>query len=423
MSGALHVELMRTLDEKFIADPVAFATMRPTAAVVVDGAPLRDATGAIDIELVRALVERATWQFPPMRLRLRPMPWGVTTPAWVAAEDVDLDYHLRFLDRPPADESAALAGDSNGDLDAARPLWVILVVPLANGDIALVPQVQHALGDGLFGLRVIDALSKNEPFDASDGDADRVPVRSPRTRAGILIEALRGWWRLQGGLRAAWREYSRKSFRRRLRRTGGRILRPFRARRRPPVALPPRHHAFATFALADAKRAARAIGSSLHDLTVASALQAVEAGLGGEGPVALLVPVSRRAGSTGDERNNISMVRVAVPRGLELPEIAASVHQQVAAAAAADILAPPPNRDWPGYASFLPWRPRRRYIGQALVRSVILWPVLDPGERVAVFGSTYHEAYTVAVSGTDDLDVPGLLARTCEAFLTAEQAS
>lgn len=423
-SPTVHVELMRTLDEKFIADPVAYATMRPTAALVIDGAELRDATGRLDPARVAAFVERATWLFPPMRLRLRPMPLGVTTPAWVAAEEVDLAYHVRVLAEPPDPQDAALAGQLNGDLDIARPLWSVLVFPLAGGGVAVVPQIQHALGDGLFGLRVIDALTENEPFDV-DEPVDRTALRSPRTAAAILATAFGAWWRRQGGPRTAWREYTRKSFRRRMRRMAGRIRRSAGLGRRMPTRLPARRHARVTFPLADVKSAARALGASVHDLTIAIAFRGIEvSGATGEAErLALMVPISRRAGSTGDERNNISMVRITVQRGQSLGAIAAAVHEQLARAVAGEDLPMPAVQDWPGYASFLPWRPRRRFLGSAPVRSAVLWPVLGPLERIGVFGSSYHDVYTLTVSASADLDIEAVLAEAALHLPAREAAS
>jgi hypothetical protein len=409
-----HVELMRTLDERFIATPAAFATMRITGAMVVDGALLRDASGVLDESLVRALVGRAARRFAPMRQRLRPMPLGVTTPAWVNA-DVDLAHHVRVAAPGSLDELHLLSGDANGPLDPARPLWGAVAMPLPTGDVAVVPQSHHALGDGIFALRVLDAMTEDEPFDPS---SDPVPLDppSPRTAVGILLRAFRDWRAQRANAGAAWREYWRKPFVRRLCRMGGRILRPIRNRGARGRPLPPRHHAFARVDLSSVRAAARAAGCGVHDLTVVAALLALDAALPPGAPAAIAVPVSRRVGLTGEERNHIVMIRIEIPRGSTRESAIDRVRTAVAVAVAGESGGLPAHRDWPGYASFLPWRPRRRYLGPAAVRSVVFWPVLDPFDAIGFFGSSYGETYTLAVSTAGDYDPVVAVQRSLDAM-------
>ena len=411
-------ELMRTLDEKFIADPMVFATMRPTGGIITSGEGFLDADGALDREAIRALVARAVALFPAARLRLRPMPLGLSTPAWVAAEP-DLDYHVRFRDHCAPDEVAALLGGAfNGELDLERPLWTILGAPLPDGEVAIVLQLHHALGDGLFGLRLVEALTGNEPFDVHDLPEHPREV-SPDTPFGIWRIAFRDWRTAHPGWAAGWREYTRKSFLRRLRRTGGRLLRPRRFAA--PVTPPERRYALDLIDYAEVKLAARDAECSVHDLFVTAALEAVAAEIPDADPTALLVPISRRAGAGGEERNHISMIRVELPG---TPEGAtAGVAEQIAEGVAGRAAPVPSRRDWPGYTSFLPWKPRHRYSGEASVRAVTLWPVLEPSERLGVFGSMYNGLFSIAVTTAVDLDPVALAERTRERMFAQRRAS
>ena len=45
------VELMRTLDEKFIANTIVFESARPAAGFIAEGAALRRGDGSLDREL------------------------------------------------------------------------------------------------------------------------------------------------------------------------------------------------------------------------------------------------------------------------------------------------------------------------------------------------------------------------------------
>lgn len=412
------VELMRTLDEKFITDPLVFETMRPSGGIVTSGDGFLLPDGTLDRDAVRGLVARAVALFPASRLRLRSMPLGLTTPAWVAAEP-DLDYHVRFRDTVAPDEVAALLGGAfNGELSLDRPLWTILAAPLPDGDVAIVLQLHHALGDGLFGLRFIDALTANDPYDVREVVVAEAQS-SPRTAFGIWRVAFRDWRAAFPGVRAGWREYSRKSFTRRLRRTGGRLLRSRRFARG--ASVPPRRHALVFLEYPQVKLAARDAGCSVHDLFVTASLEAV-AGLDAPfAATALLVPISRRAGAGGDERNHISMIRVELPsdtHGRPTDSVAAQVAAGVAGAASG----PPPRGGVPGYTSFLPWRPRQRFSGTAVVRSVTLWPVLEPHERLGIFGSMHNGVFSIAVVSSDELDAAALADAT-RGRLLAERAA
>ena len=407
MARRSDVELMRTLDEKFVADWVAFQTMCPTAGVVLDGAPYRRPDGTLDRDALDALVRHLVASWPALRMRIRPMPLGVTTPAWVTAEP-ELDRHVRIVERVDPDElPEVLAGGRNPDLAFDRPLWTLLIAGLPDGDVALVPRVQHALGDGIFALRLIDHLTADAPFEP-EGTAPAEPLERAASPLAILFGAFRVWWRDQDGARGAWREYTRKSLVRRLRRTGGRILRPRRIRAQQRTPLPLRHHAYRTLELREAKLSARAAGASLHDYVVGCSVTAAAAIRDDHMATALLVPVSRRAGSTGEERNNISMTQVEVPAGASRAEAVEAVAEQLAAFVGGDPAATGRSLTAEGYTSYLPWRVRPRYAGRALVRRLVLWPVLDPRHPFAIFASSYAGTLSIAVSGSPDIDVEAI---------------
>ena len=67
------VELMRTLDEKFIANTIVFEAARPAAGFIAEGAALRLADGSLDRELIRRIIAGGSRRIPALRQRLMPL--------------------------------------------------------------------------------------------------------------------------------------------------------------------------------------------------------------------------------------------------------------------------------------------------------------------------------------------------------------
>ncbi|GAA4170375.1 wax ester/triacylglycerol synthase domain-containing protein [Gryllotalpicola koreensis] len=390
MSRRTQVELMRTLDEKFIRTSIEFETTWPTATLVIDGAPFRGADGAIDRERVASALLVVGRRFTETQLKITDAPLGVTTPLWVPAGPLDRDYHLGWFPRVPAaaEEPALFSGAANVPRRRDRPLWRYTVIERADGDLAVVGSVQHALGDALFALKFMDALM-------GDGSAEVAALGpAPRTRVGGLLVVWGRWLRARSGPRDAWREYWRKPFRKRLTRWGGRLLRPLRNRAIDRRGLragyaPPMAAAYWNTELASAAELARRLGGSISDLVIALALRATAAADGGAlAEVSVAVPVSRRSREGAAVRNSIVMLRIAVPRGLPLAAAVAAVHAQIAAFARTGDGDTAPAESG-AYASYLPYRRERAAIAGAAVRRVLLWPVPMPGSRLGLFGSSY----------------------------------
>ncbi|QAY69512.1 wax ester/triacylglycerol synthase domain-containing protein [Xylanimonas protaetiae] len=409
----VSVELLGTLDEKFVANVLVFEHATPCAGLLLDGGPFRTPSGGLDRDLVLRSLARGLGSAPELLRRLRPAPLGLTTPAWVPDDDVDVAAHVRFHPDVVAADGPELprllAGRLNAPLDPRRPLWNTVVAEVDDGRVAVAWRIQHAVGDGLYGMRLLDAIT----------DPDAPPVtrthRPPRSGGELLLVAWSQWRRHQTGFTGAWHEYWRKPFRRRLRRWGGRLVRPLRnraieARGLAATLVPGRRYAFTVHDLRSVTRRAHALGGSVHDLTVALALVALDRVQRDPAGPRLGVPISHRS-ARGDRRNHVRMTVVGIPAGSTLEDAVPLVHAAVAAAAAT---APAPTTTAPGaaaprthhgYASFVPWQPRPRRLGPALVEGAVLWPVLDPADDIAVFGSSYADTFTLAVVGSTSVDV------------------
>ena len=100
---------------------------------------------------------------PVFTRALAPMPLQFANPVWVAADDVDLDYHVQRLTLPAPGTQSQLedcAGRLHSELlDRSRPLWRLHVIDgLESGQVAVYIKVHHAVLDGLAGVLLAQAL-------------------------------------------------------------------------------------------------------------------------------------------------------------------------------------------------------------------------------------------------------------------------
>ncbi|AYG03711.1 wax ester/triacylglycerol synthase domain-containing protein [Gryllotalpicola protaetiae] len=405
MTPRTQVELMRTLDEKFIRTRVEFEAMWPTATIIVDSAPFRRADGTVDRERVADALLVVGERFTETRLKLVDSPLGVTTPLWVPAGPLDRDYHLGWFPRVPTvgEEPALFAGGANVPRRRDRPLWRCTVIERADGDLAVVGSVQHALGDALFALRFVDAL-----MGVGADDAPPALGPAPRTRVGGLGVVWGRWLRARSGPRDAWHEYWRKPFRKRLTRWGGRMLRPARNRAIAQRGLrevyaPAMAAGYWSTPLAQASELAGRLGGSISDLVVALALRVAVRLEGAAGEASVAVPVSRRRREGASVRNSIVMLRVSVSETAPLAAAVAAVHAQVThfGRTGGGDLTPAESG---GYASYLPYRRGQAAIAGAAVRQVVLWPVPTPGSRFGLFATSYAGELSFAALCAPGLD-------------------
>ncbi len=110
---------------------------------------------------------------PVLTRRLAPMPLQFANPAWVEADEVDLDWHVRRVQLPAPGTLAQLeacAATLHGELlDRQRPLWQLTVIDgLQSGQAAYYIKVHHAVLDGqagvLLGLALCDLSAKPPPL-------------------------------------------------------------------------------------------------------------------------------------------------------------------------------------------------------------------------------------------------------------------
>jgi len=244
----------------------------------------------------------------PFRWRLVRVPFDVGHPYWIDAPDLDLDYHVqRMTVREPggAHELAeAISSIASVGLDRNRPLWQVCFVDgLADGCVAYVTKVHHALADGMASAGLLaDVFGDRRdltPMPESDVlRADVVPGRLRLLVFGIA-DMLRMLVELPALLLRTGRAVGRA--RRRVRAGGDAAAKPFSGphTRFDESLTPNRSLAYETFELADVKRVSRAFDATVTDVMLAMAAGALREYLNGRGelpdaPLTAAVPVSIR---------------------------------------------------------------------------------------------------------------------------------
>jgi diacylglycerol O-acyltransferase len=156
--------------------------------------------GPPDPARMRAKVVRGTAEIA--RFRQVPVPNllpGVP-PSWEAANDFDVDYHLRFARlsgsndmRALLDQAALIAVQS---FDPARPLWESHVINgLEGGQAAAIQKIHHALGDGvsLLDMILLFVDIERDP-DGPLAGPDQLGIEhlstASRIRDGLMTDAL-----------------------------------------------------------------------------------------------------------------------------------------------------------------------------------------------------------------------------------------
>jgi WS/DGAT/MGAT family acyltransferase len=124
------------------------------------------------------------------------MPFGLDHPVWVDDPDLDVRSHVhRVRAQAPGSERVLadlVAHIASQPLDRARPLWQLWVVEgLAEGHVALVFKLQHAVGDGVSAaLLLLQLLDSSPEGEEADSSMARMQPASLPTNAALLGHAL-----------------------------------------------------------------------------------------------------------------------------------------------------------------------------------------------------------------------------------------
>lgn len=130
---------------------------------------------------LRAHVANRMHLAPVFTRKLAMMPFDLANPVWIPDDDIDLDYHIRYVVLPKpgtrAQFEALVARLHSTLLDRSRPLWELYVIDgLASGHMGFYGKVHHAAVDGQAGVMLGQSL-----FDLTH---EPRKVKPPRPRRG-----------------------------------------------------------------------------------------------------------------------------------------------------------------------------------------------------------------------------------------------
>lgn len=144
-------------------DPLLRSTI--TAVAILDRSP--------DRARVEEKIERGLATIPRLRQKAVSPPAAVAPPVWVTDPNFDLAYHVRWLRATGAgtlrdllDMAAPIAMQG---FDRARPPWEFFIIEgLAEGRAALIQKINHAVTDGVGGIKIAMMLLDLERDPAPD---------------------------------------------------------------------------------------------------------------------------------------------------------------------------------------------------------------------------------------------------------------
>jgi len=185
-----HYERLSPLDNSFLALESRSTHMHVAGIVIFDADPLRNETGGIDTDRIRALVESKLHLIPRYRQRLARVPIE-KHPVWVDDKHFNIEYHVRHYSLPKPgtfDQLRALIGILvSQQLDRSKPLWELSIVEGLEGDrFAVISKIHHCMIDGIAGVDLMAALLNLAP---SAEIGERVPfvARTEPSGSELLV--------------------------------------------------------------------------------------------------------------------------------------------------------------------------------------------------------------------------------------------
>ncbi|OBI76521.1 wax ester/triacylglycerol synthase family O-acyltransferase [Mycobacterium sp. E740] len=365
------------------------------------------------IEQFREVIHGRLYKLDPFRYELIDIPFKFHHPMWRENCEVDLEYHVRpyRVDSPGGRRQLdeAVGRIASTPLDRSRPLWeMYLIEGLANGRIAVLGKIHHALADGVASANLLARGMDLQTGPQADRDSyatDPAPGRAELVRTAFA-DHMRQIGRLPGVMRYTAQGVQR--VRKSSKKFSSELTRPFTP---PPSFMnhrvdAQRKFATATLALADVKETAKHLGVTINDMVLAISAGALrELSLKYDGhadhPLLASVPVSFDFSPDRISGNYFTGVMMVVPIQLDDPlERVRAVHE--AATDAKDthhLMGPELVSRW---SSYFPPAPAERLFhrlaekdGQNKILNLPISNVPGPRQPGRVGGALVTEIYSV----------------------------
>jgi diacylglycerol O-acyltransferase len=384
--------------------------MHTLKLAVIDVSELRGRQFGIDE--FRQVIHGRLYKLDPFRYELVDIPFKFHHPMWRENCEVDISYHVRpyRVDSPGGrrELDEAVGRIASTPLDRSRPLWEMYFIEgLANGRIAVLGKIHHALADGVASANL---LARGMDLQAGPDDRDSYATDPAPTRPELMRTAfgdhLRQIGRLPGVMRYTAQGVGR--VRRSSKKLSPELTRPFTP---PPSFMnhrvdAQRKFATATLALGDVKQTGKKLNATINDMVLAistGALRQLSLKYDGHADLPLLasVPVSFDFSRDRISGNRFSGVMMTLPVELSDPlERVQAVHDAaVDAKETHNLLGPELVSRWSAY---FPPAPAERLFGwlaekdgQNKVLNIPISNVPGPREPGRVGGALVTEIYSV----------------------------
>ncbi|MDT5108127.1 MAG: diacylglycerol O-acyltransferase / wax synthase [Mycobacterium sp.] len=364
------------------------------------------------VDEFREVIRGRLYKLDPFRYELVDIPFKFHHPMWRENCEVDLEYHIRpyRVDSPGGRRELddAVGRIASTPLDRSRPLWEMYFIEgLANGRIAVLGKIHHALADG-----VASANLMARGMDLQTGPADRdsyatdpAPTKSELVRTAFG-DHLRQIGRLPGVMRYTAQGIGR--VRKSSHKLSPELTLPFTP---PPSFMNhmvdgTRKFATATLALADVKQTGRHLGVTINDMVLAissGALRQLLVRKDGKAdhPLLASVPVSFDFSRDRISGNYFTGVMMTLPVELSDPlERVQAVHDAaVSAKETHHLMGPELVSRWAAYfppagaEALFRWLANKD--GQNKVLNLPISNVPGPREHGRVGGALVTEIYSV----------------------------
>jgi diacylglycerol O-acyltransferase / wax synthase len=384
--------------------------MHTLKLAVIDVSELKGRQFGIDD--FREVIRGRLHKLEPFCYQLVDIPLKMHHPMWRENCEVDLDYHVRpfRVDSPGGRRQLdeAVGRIASTPLDRSKPLWEMYFIEgLANGRIAVLGKIHHALADGVASANLLARGMDLQlgPDDRDSYAADPAPGRAELVRAAVA-DHMRHIGRLPGVVRYTAQGIGR--VRKSSKKLSAELTRPFTP---PPSFMnhrvdAQRKFATATLALADVKETGKHLGVTINDMVLAissGALRKLSLKYDGHAdhPLLASVPVSFDFSTERISGNRFSGVMMVLPIELDDPlERVQAVHEAAMDAKEAHhLLGPELVSRWSAY---FPPAPAERLFhwladkdGQNKVLNLPISNVPGPREHGRVGGALVTEIYSV----------------------------
>ena len=365
------------------------------------------------VEEFRKVILTRLYKLDPFRYELIDIPFKFHHPMWRENCEVDLEYHIRPYRLPSPggrrELDEAVGKIASTPLDRSRPLWEMYFIEgLANGRIAVLGKIHHALADGVASANL---MARGMDLQAQpQTDRDSYATDPAPTKGELVRSAFRDHARNIGKLPGMWR-YTAQGLgrvRRSSRKLSPQLTRPFTP---PPTFMnhkvdPVRKFATATLALADVKQTGKHLGVTINDLVLAISAGALRQLLlrydgHADHPLLASVPVSFDFSPERISGNYFTGVLVSLPADVGDPlERVQAAHDAAASAKESNyLIGPELVSRWSSYLPPAPAEAMFRWLankdGQNKVLNLPISNVPGPRERGRVGGALVSEIYSV----------------------------